>query len=111
MVTVTGIEIAERGAFRYELDGVKGDIPLDDVLVLAPAGDKQAPTSPPPNALTFYLADGGTLRGTLLDRDKAAPRVLSVDIGQGHIARISFDSLSGIRTRQAEIRWSSAWIF
>ena len=97
------VEIAERGVFRYELDGVKGNIPLDDVLMLAPSGDGQAATSPPPNALTFYLADGGTLRGTLLDRNKAAPRVLSVDIGQGHIARISFNSLSGIRTRQAEI--------
>ena len=98
------VEIAERGVVHYEVNGVKGNIPLDDVLALAPTGSAQAPTSPPQNnVLTFYLADGGVLRGALLDRDKAAPRVLSVDIGQGHVARVSFDSLSGIRTRQAEI--------
>lgn len=98
------VEITERGVVRYDLNGVEGSIALDDVMALAPAaGGRTSASTLPSNALVFYLADGGVLRGALLDPDKAAPRLLLVDLGQGHVARISFGSLSGIRTRQAKI--------
>jgi hypothetical protein len=97
------IEVTEQGVVHYELDGAEGHVPIDDVLVLTPTGDEPPPVSAlPPGALSLYLADGGLLRGVLLAGDKAAPRVLSVDVGRGHLARISFNSLSGIRTTQTE---------